>query len=158
MQKQCVKRVKKGSASAVMLAALFGLLSLMDAATGLAGDQVRGATLFNQKCSYCHSLSERSRPMLAVPKRHPGSALPGRGEPDIDWPVEVGQDKRGPHLQGLFGRAPGAVEGFPYRITLQTDNVTWTEPDLDYWIYNHARLREAERADLIAYLRQATRR
>jgi cytochrome c2 len=67
-------------------------------------------------------------------------------------------DKRGPHLQGLFGRAPGAVKGFPYRITLQTENPIWTEADLDYWIYNHARLKEADRSDLIAYLKRSTRK
>lgn len=141
-----------------MLAIAVGLSWLMDATTGLAGSAERGATLFNQKCSYCHSLSEQSRPKLLVPKRRPGSELSVLDEPNVDWPVEVGPDKRGPHLQGLFARAPGAVEGFPYRITLQTDNATWTEPDLDYWIYNHARLLEAERADLIAYLRKATGR
>ena len=153
-----MKRMTGRLAPGVTTAIGFGLFWLMGAMPGLADSLERGATLFNQKCSYCHSLSKRSRPKLAVPKRRPGTEFSVSGEPDVDWPVEIGPDKRGPHLQGLFARAPGAVEGFPYRITLETDSPTWTEADLDYWIYNHARLVEAERADLIAYLRQATGR
>ncbi len=68
----------------------------------------------------------------------------------------VGQYSRGPHLEALFKRAPGTIIGFPYRITLNTENATWTKADLDYWIYNHARLGETDRADLIAYLEKAT--
>ena len=133
------------------------LFLLLKPALVLSADAERGAELFNQKCSYCHSLSEQVRPKLVAPTRRPGIEAYGPGEPDVDWPVEVGKDKRGPHLRGLFGRAPGAVKDFPYRITLQTENPTWTNTDLDYWIYNHARLDGNERADLITYLRRATR-
>jgi cytochrome c2 len=120
------------------------------------GDPLRGEALYNQQCSYCHSLSARMTPTSsAAPKRleaEPGQSL----EPEREEPVLGGIEKRGPHLEGLLRRAPGAVAGFPYRITMQTDSPTWTEADLDYWIYNHARLGETDRADLIAYLKKVT--
>lgn len=120
-------------------------------------DLERGGQLFNEKCSYCHSLSAQMGPKLTTPEKRFDFERDAQREPEVDWSVEVGKDKRGPHLQGLFGRAPGAVKGFPYRITLQTENPTWVEADLDYWIYNHARLKEADRTDIIAYLKRATR-
>ena len=121
-----------------------------------AADPVRGQELFNQQCSYCHSLSARMAPRVATPPK--GIELEGKapGEPEPDWQLEIDQGKRGPHLEKLFQRAPGAVKGFPYRIRLQTEHKTWTEADLDYWIFNHARLVEADRADIIAYLKRAT--
>lgn len=136
---------------------LFAALSLATLiAPAEAADPMRGAELFNQQCSYCHSLSARMAPRVATPPKGIELKLNGPREPEPDWPLEVGQGKRGPHLEKLFQRAPGAVQGFPYRITLQTEHKTWTEADLDYWIFNHARLVEADRADLIAYLKRAT--
>ena len=134
------------------------LMLILWSSSGFSQDIDRGAQLFNEKCSYCHSLSAQVGPKLIAPPKRFDPAPDVKREPEVDWSVEVGKDKRGPHLQGLFGRAPGAVKGFPYRITLQTENPTWTEADLDYWIYNHARLKEADRSDLIAYLKRSTRK
>ena len=150
----------RAAIATVTLAALLGPLGIpSDAVRGAepaAGDAVRGAELFNQQCSYCHSLSARMAPRVATPPK--GIDLEGKttGEPQPDWPLEIDQGKRGPNLEGLFKRAPGAVKNFPYRMTLKTANPTWTEADLDYWIFNHARLVAADRADLIAYLKEAT--
>ena len=138
-----------------LLSAFFSVLVFASAAAE-DGDPVRGAELFNQQCSYCHSLSARLAPRLEAPSKSIELERNGPREPEPDWPLEVGRYKRGPHLEGLCKRAPGAVKDFPYRITLKTENRTWTEADLDYWIYNHARLIEADRADLIAYLKQVT--
>ena len=137
-----------------LLLAALGLAALFGPAK--AADPVRGAELFNQQCSYCHSLSARMGPRIATPPK--GIELEGNGvrKPEPDWPLEIDPGKRGPHLERLFRRAPGAVQGFPYRITLRSEHKTWTEADLDYWIFNHARLLEADRADLIVYLKQAT--
>lgn len=141
--------------AALMGAACFWIL-LATSPAAVAGDPKRGAELFNTDCSYCHALSARVGHTLAVPRPHfDTERIPGR-RPEVDWPIEQGQDKRGPHLEGLFTRAPGAVKGFPYRITMQTENPVWTEEDLDYWILNHAQIGAADRADLIAYLKQAT--
>lgn len=139
------------------ISAVVALLYLSGAASASAQDSDRGGQLFNAKCSYCHSLSSQMGPKLTAPPRGQVFDRDARREPDVDWSIEIGEDKRGPHLQGLFGRPPGAVKGFPYRITLQTDNPVWSDDDLDYWILNHAGLNDADRLDLIAYLKRATR-
>ncbi len=136
---------------------LFVLLLPVSITPVFSQDFERGGQLFNEKCSYCHSLSPQMGPKLATPPKGQVFGRDVKREPDVDWSVEVGRDKRGPHLQGLFGRPPGAVKNFPYRITLETENPYWTDADLDYWIFNHARLEEADRADLITYLKRATR-
>lgn len=137
--------------------AAFALTLSTNLLPAVSQDLERGGQLFNEKCSYCHSLSAQMGPTLTKPEKRFDFERDAQREPEVDWSVEVGKDKRGPHLQGLFGRAPGAVKNFPYRITLQTENPTWVEADLDYWIYNHARLNEVDRLDIIAYLKRATR-
>ncbi|TQV79547.1 c-type cytochrome [Denitrobaculum tricleocarpae] len=137
--------------------AILALIFFASLFPALAQDFDRGGQLFNEKCSYCHSLSPQMGPKLAEPARGQVFEREAAREPDVDWSVEIGEDKRGPHLKGLFGRPPGAVKGFPYRITLETESPVWTDADLDYWILNHARLNDADRLDLITYLKRATR-
>ena len=100
------------------------------------GDAAKGKKVFN-KCKTCHSL-------------------------------EAGKKKIGPHLAGLFGRAAGSVEGYKYSNALLDSGVVWDDESLDAYItkpkefipktkMNFAGLKkEADRANLIAYLKEAT--
>ncbi|WP_273522235.1 c-type cytochrome [Rhodosalinus sediminis] len=79
------------------------------------------------------------------------------------------ENRIGPHLNDIFGRRAGAIEGFPYSEGLArmgADGLTWTLETLDAYIENPralvSRTRMAypgmesagDRADLLAYLRQ----
>ena len=74
----------------------------------------------------------------------------------------------GPRHCGLFGRSAGTVKGYAYSAAMRQHGVTWNEATLDRFIENplktvpgtkmgYAGVKGAqERADLIAYLKQAT--
>jgi cytochrome c len=42
----------------------------------------------------------------------------------------------GPHLQGVFGRPAGSVEGFNYSPTLRDSGITWTADTLETYLTN----------------------
>ncbi|UCG73266.1 MAG: cytochrome c family protein [Chromatiales bacterium] len=100
-------------------------------------DVKRGQTLFLQ-CRACHSLEA--------------------GEPH----------KVGPNLHGMFGRQAGIAPGFDYSPALQEADVVWTPEALDEWLERPSEYlpgnrmvfigvkQPADRANLIAYLQQAT--
>ena len=72
----------------------------------------------------------------------------------------------GPHLNGLFGRKAGSVEGFNYSKANRESGITWSEENFTDYIKNprnymkgtrmaFAGIRdEREIKDLIAYLKQ----
>lgn len=73
-------------------------------------------------------------------------------------------EKEGPRLRGVFGRAAGAVHGFPYSEGMKKVKLVWDDASLDKWLTDPAgvvadndmafRLENAEqRADIIAYLK-----
>ena len=77
----------------------------------------------------------------------------------------------GPHLDGLFGRAAGSLKGFKYSKAMLAhgeDGLVWDEAALDAYIADPQVMipgtrmsfrgmeDEATRADLIAYLKQAS--
>ena len=95
--------------------------------TAYAGDMAQGRRIFEAKCARCHSLD----------------------------PTAPGY--RGPHLAGLFDRRYGAVEGFPYRMVWVDANPIWTPEHLDSYLEIHLLPEAAERADVSAYLVEATR-
>ncbi|SEL60738.1 Cytochrome c2 [Roseovarius azorensis] len=80
--------------------------------------------------------------------------------------VADGENKAGPHLYGVVGRAVGSVDGFGYSGALTEVAEVWTPVELNAFLENprgyapgtsmgYAGLRKAEdRADLIAYLDQ----
>lgn len=84
----------------------------------------------------------------------------------------IGSDARnrvGPHLNGVFGRQAGSIEGFRYSDGLRragVNGLNWDYESLDAYIENPKALvsrtrmnfpgmpNETERAELLAYLRQ----
>ena len=102
-----------------------------------AEDLVKGKALF-ENCTACHSL-------------------------------EAGQNGVGPTLHGLFGRK-SAAEEFNYSPAMRRANITWTPEQLDSYLADpqggvfrgnrmpFSGLPDAQaRADLIGYLKQATK-
>ena len=105
--------------------------------TAAAQDPQRGKELFVQ-CVACHSL-------------------------------EPSPNEAGPHLRGLFGRKAAAVDDFVYSPPMRRANFVWTKELLDQFLAEpqsgpfrgnrmpFAGMPDAKaRADLIAYLKEAT--
>ena len=124
-----------------IVCAWFMLSPTATLSTELKGDPENGKKLYgaNASCSGCHSL---------VPRR-----------------IRVG-----PSLAGLFGRKAGSLQSFPiYSTALRAVDIVWNEKTLDVWLTNpkefvpgtkmgFAGLKDPqERADLIAYLKEATK-
>ncbi|MDY0881868.1 cytochrome c family protein [Dongia soli] len=119
------------------LAAL-GSLAVVMAATGLpAGDTARGERIYD-RCLACHAID---------------------------------RDRTGPRHAKLFGRRAGSVPGFPYSPAMKRAGeagLVWNDNTLDQFIENptgfipgtrmgYAGVKDPqERADLLAYLKQAT--
>ncbi len=103
-----------------------------------AADARRGEEIF-RKCAACHTLEAG------------------------------GRNRVGPRLAGLFGRVAGAVGDFRYTDALKHSGIVWNETTLDAYLkdaeafvpgtkmYGGLTL-DADRADLIAYLKTATAR
>lgn len=122
-----------------ILSVLVGAVALAGFAgpAGAEGDAERGKQVF-RKCAMCHSL-------------------------------EPGKTKIGPPLHGVLGRKAGSVKGFRYSKAMKSADVVWTADTLDKYLsapktfvpgnrMPFPGLKKAtERADLIAYLEQATR-
>jgi cytochrome c len=76
-------------------------------------------------------------------------------------------DRTGPRHCGLFGRRAGSVKGFAYSEAMKRSKIVWSEKTLDRFIEDPLKAvpgtamgyagvtDKKERADLIAYLRQA---
>jgi len=117
------------------LAAALLVLSASPAAA--AGDEARGQDVF-RKCASCHTLEAG------------------------------GRNRVGPRLHGLFGRVAGSVADYRYTEALKNSGLVWEAGTLDAYLkdseafvpgtkmYGGLAL-DQDRADLIAYLRRATR-
>lgn len=106
-----------------------------------APDEVgNGERQFLRKCSICHALSDD------------------------------GSRKAGPHLAGIFGRPAGSLKGYRYSETLDQAAIIWNDDSInalfdlgpDHYIPGSKmpmqRITGAQdRADLIAFLKQATK-
>lgn len=111
---------------------------LLAAAPAAAQDIAAGEKAFN-KCKACHTLEKG------------------------------GAHRVGPNLHGMFGRTAGAVEGFKFSDAMKNSGVVWTPETVDQYITRprefikgnrmaFAGINNAEeRANLIAYLQQATK-
>ena len=118
-----------------ILAALIALPLLAGAPPVFAaGDPIAGERLYS-RCQGCHSI-------------------------DVN--------RVGPRHQGLFGRAAGSLDDYNYSDAIKASGVVWDETTLDQFLtaprdfikgtkMPFSGMKDAgERADLIAYLKQAT--
>lgn len=109
-------------------AAALAVLCGLTAPLASAADTARGNEVFQERCARCHAIS---------------SSEPG---------------KRGPHLAGLFQRAPGGVSGFNYRMVFKEAGPVWTAPTLDSYLVIHLLPEQADRDAVIALLKDVTAR
>ena len=80
-----------------------------------------------------------------------------------------GKNKIGPNLNGLFGRKAGSFEGFKYSKAMKASDITWDEETIDKYLTKPRDFipknkmafaglrREQQRADVIAYMKEATK-
>lgn len=114
-----------------------GVLALASQGALAEADLANGEKVF-KKCKACHTL-------------------------------EAGKKKVGPDLAGLFGRTAGSVEGFKYSKAMVESGIVWDEETLDAYLTKPKDYipktkmafpglkKEKDRADLIAYLKEATK-
>lgn len=119
------------------LTRLAALAALLHAAGGaFAADAARGRQLYESRCIACHS---------------------------------VDANRVGPAHKGVFGRKVGSAPGFDYSPVLKVSKLVWDENTLDRWLADPERLlpgqrmgysvaEAADRADLVAYLKQVSMR
>ena len=50
--------------------------------------------------------------------------------------TEAGQNKVGPSLAGVFGRASGSVPGYTYSPAMKNAHLTWDDQTLDKFLQN----------------------
>ena len=83
--------------------------------------------------------------------------------------MEAGVNGVGPSLHGIFGRKAGEIGDFRYSPAMKRSGITWTPETLDKFIADPqgavpgnrmpyaGMAKEADRADLIAYLQTASK-
>ena len=110
------------------------MLLVGSAARAADGDPARGEAIY-QRCLACHALEH---------------------------------NRVGPRHCGLFGRRSGSLPDYAYSAAMKKYGATWNEETLDHFLQNplkampgtkmgYAGVKDSqERADLIAYLKQAT--
>ena len=81
----------------------------------------------------------------------------------------IDRNRVGPMHKGLFGRTAGTVPGFLYSDAMKNSGIVWSEQTLDQFLQGPRKMVPGtkmtyagvpdpqERADLIAYLKQATK-
>ncbi len=101
-----------------------------------ADDPGRGKQLYESRCIGCHSIDA---------------------------------NRVGPAHRGVFGRKSGAAKDYDYSVAVRDAKIVWDARTLDRWLadpeqlipgqrMNYAVAEPADRADLIAYLREQSRR
>lgn len=116
--------------------ATFVLLVVGSSVFAAGQSAANGKELFEKRCGGCHALD---------------------------------RDKQGPRLRGVYGRVAGSVDSFQYSDALKKSKITWSDETLDQWLTDTEKLvpgnemtfhveKAAERADIIAYLKQTSDR
>jgi cytochrome c len=117
-----------------LVACMLATLVASPLAVAADGDAARGEEIYT-RCLACHTLAH---------------------------------NRVGPKHCGLFGRQAGSVKDYQYSAAMKKYGVTWNADTLDHFLENplkvvpgtkmgYAGVKDAqERADLIAYLKQAT--
>jgi cytochrome c len=116
--------------------ALAVALAIGAAVPARAADPDRGEQLW-RKCASCHTLEAN------------------------------GRNRAGPRLHGLFGRTAGSVPDYPYSDALKKSGIVWTDQTLDAYLKDSEAFvpgtkmygglsQDADREDLLAYLKTAT--
>ena len=123
----------KGTAGIFALA----IMALASQGAMAEGDPAKGEKVY-KKCKACHSL-------------------------------EAGKKKIGPSLNGIFGKAAGTTEGFKFSKAMKESGITWDEETIAAYLENPKKYikgnrmafpglkKESDRADIIAYLKEATK-
>ncbi len=126
-----------GAGTLLGAALLFSSGGSVSAAPAPAGDPVKGKAVF-ARCAICHDLN-------------------------------TGANRLGPTLKGVMGRKAGTAPGFAFSPALKAKGATWNAASLDAFLASPARYAPGnkmafaglpnakERADLIAYMKQAAR-
>ena len=122
-----IRPTQRNFARTAALAAGTALAISVGAGLAPAADIAAGKAIFDGDCMQCHTLRANEAA------------------------------KRGPHLENLFGRRYGAVEGFEYRMVWTQADPRWTRKDLDDYLVVHGRADDAGRQALIDYLMVATK-
>ena len=108
----------------------------------------------------------------ASPARADGDAARGEakfGDCAACHKLEAGANEVGPSLHGIFGRKAGEIADFRYSPAMKHSGIVWTAETLDKYLADpqamvpgnrmpYAGMASAsDRADLIAYLQNATK-
>lgn len=119
----------------MLVRCMAAVVALVCGPAASGADVTRGEALYDARCGACHAIAENGP---------------------------------GPRHQGLFGCVAGTQPGYDYSPALQASGVVWDDETLDRWLANPNAMvpgnvmvvqlapLEAERADLIAFLRTAT--